>query len=62
MIDGYTFIRKDRKSGPGGEVGCYINNDLQWQRKVGLSYLLEIQNRSWCLLFTDSKYIKIPQL
>ena len=35
-VDGYTFIRKDRKTGPGGEVGCFIRNDLGWQRRTDL--------------------------
>ena len=37
-IDGYTFIRKDRKSSPGGGVGCYINNNLQWQCREDLEF------------------------
>ena len=35
-VDGYTFIRKDRKTGPGGGVGCFIRNDLGWQRRTDL--------------------------
>ena len=31
-IEGYTFVRKDRKSGLGGGVGCFIRNDYHWQR------------------------------
>ena len=35
-VNGYTFIRKDRKTGPGGGVGCFIRNDLGWQRRTDL--------------------------
>ena len=35
-VDGYTFIRKDRTSGAGGGVGCYIRNDLNWERRSDL--------------------------
>ena len=32
-VDGYTFIRQDRKNGAGGGVGCFINADIGWQRE-----------------------------
>ena len=35
-VDGYTFIRNDRKTGPGGGVGCFIRSDLEWQRRTDL--------------------------
>ena len=35
-IDGYEFIRKDRKSGKGGGVACFIRNDINWQRRQDL--------------------------
>ena len=35
-IDGYDFIRKDRSNGKGGGVGCYIEKDLNWQRRTDL--------------------------
>ena len=28
-IDGYTIIRKDRKSGIGGGILCYIRDDIE---------------------------------
>ena len=37
-VNGYTFIRNDRKTGPGGGVGCFIRNDLGWQRRTDLEY------------------------
>ena len=30
------FVRKDRKNGSGGGVGCFIRNDLGWQRREDL--------------------------
>ena len=35
-VDRYTFFRNDRKTGPGGGVGCFICNDLGWQRQTDL--------------------------
>ena len=35
-IEGYTFVRNDRKNGSGGGVGCFIRNDLGWQRREDL--------------------------
>ena len=35
-LDGYTFIRNYRKTGSGGGVGCFIRNDLGWQRQTDL--------------------------
>ena len=35
-IEGYTFVRKDRKFGLGGGVGCFIRNDYHWQRREDL--------------------------
>jgi hypothetical protein len=32
----YTFVRNDRKTDPGGGVGCFIRNDLGWQRRTDL--------------------------
>ena len=29
-IEGYTFVRKDQKSGLGGGDGCFIRNDYHW--------------------------------
>ena len=35
-IDGYTIIRKDRKSGIGGGVLFYIREDIEWHRRDDL--------------------------
>ena len=35
-IEGYTFVRNDRKNASGGGVGCFIRNDLCWQRREDL--------------------------
>ena len=35
-IEGYTFVRNDRKIGSGGGVGCFIRNDFSWQRREDL--------------------------
>ena len=35
-IDGYTVIRKDRSTGIGGGVLCYIRSDLNWKRRLDL--------------------------
>lgn len=35
-VDGYTFIRKDRMTGIGGGVGCFIRSDIDWQRRSDL--------------------------
>ncbi|XP_065071070.1 uncharacterized protein LOC135695815 [Rhopilema esculentum] len=35
-IEGYEFLRNDRKNGSGGGVGCFIRNDLGWQRREDL--------------------------
>ena len=35
-IDGYNMIRKDRSTGIGGGVICYIRDDLKWQRRNDL--------------------------
>ena len=35
-VDGYTFIQNNRNTGPGGGVGCFIRNDIGWQRRKDL--------------------------
>ena len=35
-IDGYFLIRKDRSTGKGGGVLCYIRADLNWIRRIDL--------------------------
>jgi len=32
-INGYIFLRSERKADRGGEVGCYVRNDVVWQRR-----------------------------
>ena len=31
-IEGYIFVRSDRKTGPYGGVGCYTRDGIGWQR------------------------------
>ena len=31
-VDGYTFIRKDRKNGEGGGIGCSFRTGIYWQK------------------------------
>ena len=31
-VYGYNFVRMDHKTGLGGGVGCFIREDLSWQR------------------------------
>ena len=35
-VQDYTFVRKDRAKGTWGGVGCYIRNDIHWQRREDL--------------------------
>ena len=35
-LDNYTFVRKDREIGIGGGVGCFIREDIKWQRRIDL--------------------------
>ena len=59
-VDGYTFIRKDRRTGPSCGVGCFISNDLGWQRQADLeNYDVEaiwpeifIKHARSCLILT----------
>ena len=36
ISNGYVFVRKDRSTGSGGGVGCFIREDLNWQRRTDL--------------------------
>ena len=35
-LDNYTFVWKDRETGIGGGVGCFIREDIKWQRRIDL--------------------------
>jgi exonuclease III len=35
-LDDYIFVRKDRETGIGGGVGCFIREDVKWQRRTDL--------------------------
>ena len=35
-VQDYTFVRKDHAKGTWGGVGCYIRNDIRWQRREDL--------------------------
>jgi hypothetical protein len=57
-IDSFTLIRRDRKSGGGQAVGCFINNNLQWQRREDLE--LDSIEGIWLeLLIKNSKSLLV---
>ncbi|CAB3977616.1 Hypothetical predicted protein [Paramuricea clavata] len=35
-VTDYSLVRKDRESGQGGGVCCYIRNDINWQQRTDL--------------------------
>ncbi len=35
-IDGYNFIKRNRKNGSGGGVAVYLKGDIEWQRRQDL--------------------------
>ena len=35
-LDNYIFVRKDCETGIGGGVGCFIREDIKWQRRIDL--------------------------
>ena len=35
-LDNYTFVKKDRETGIGGGVGCFIREDIKRQRRIDL--------------------------
>ena len=35
-LDNYIFVRKDRETRIGGGVGCFIREDIKWQRRIDL--------------------------
>ena len=38
-IEGYTFVRNDKKTGPYGGVGCSTRDGIGWQRRKDIKLL-----------------------
>lgn len=37
-VSDYTLVRRDRGSGQGERVCCYIRNHINWQRRLDLRF------------------------
>ena len=56
-LDNYTFVRKDRETGIGGGVGCFIREDIKWQRRIDLEIAGYLMVRNICEKFKIASYL-----
>ena len=54
-MDGYRFIKRNRKKGQGGGVAAYLKENIEWQRRPDLEK--EAIENTWIEIFSQSQKV-----